>query len=138
MKALKFSKNSWHYWLATFGDDYRKLGDICSYTRAVIKGSMLFSLVVLLVIGATVIHANLFAWISSMIVYQTMFAPEILAGMGVGLYLLIFVLLLIGAINYLWNQYCECLDNQPDNFVAHAYHSFKDKFCVKVEIVEEK
>ena len=76
MKTYTLKKDSWHYWLASFGDELRMYSvyDICSYIRAMIVGSfqllfvtvvVLFVTVVVCLIGGAILYSigNLFSWL---------------------------------------------------------------------------
>lgn len=135
MKTLKFSKNSWHYKLARFGDEFseRNLSDICSYTRAFLWGTFLFLLFVAFMLGIIFIHGEAIGYVAAMIAQGTFIEPDTLAGICLMLYGAFFILCLI---TYTTKTVCEHKFKE-DNFVVNAYHSFKDKYCVRVEVKDE-
>lgn len=135
MKTLKFSKNSWHYKLARFGDEFseRDLSNICSYTRAFLWGTLLFSLFTVFILGIVVMHGEAIGYVAAMIAQGTFIEPDTLAGICLMLYIAAFTL---GLIIYATRTVCEH-EFKEDNFVVNAYHSFKDKYCVRVEVKDE-
>lgn len=135
MKTLKFSKNSWHYKLARFGDEFseRNLSDICSYTRAFLWGTFLFLLFVTFMLGIIFIHGEAIGYVAAMIAQGTFIEPDTLAGI---------CLILYGALFTIWfftRAFIIVTEHKfkEDNFVVNAYHSFKDKYCVRVEVKDE-
>jgi apolipoprotein N-acyltransferase len=130
MKTFKLSKNSWHYWLASFGDDLRmySVHDICSYVRAMLVGSfqLLFVTAVISAIAGIALFSigNLFSWL--FLGYQlsqlTLMFFALIAGLiGAGL--------IIAFIEASKNR----VETTEPGFVRLAYRRVKEKTCSLVE-----
>ena len=130
MKTYTLKKDSWHYWLASFGDELRMYSvyDICSYIRAMLVGSfqLLFVAVVVCLIGGAVLFSigNLFSWL--FLGYQlsqlTLMFFALLAGLiGAGI--------IIAFIEASKNR----VKTTEPGFVRLAYRRFKEKTCSLVE-----
>lgn len=130
MKSYKLKKDSWHYWLASFGDEYRvyRLDDICGYIRAVIHGAFLLLLmgIIISILGGTSAFAlgNLFSWL--FLGYELSGVTVIYSAVITGL---IGAAIVIISIEHLK----EKSDRNNPGFVRLAYRKFKDKTCSKVE-----
>jgi len=130
MKTYKLKKDSWHYWLASFGDDLRMYGvyDICSYIRAMLVGlfQLLFVAVVISAIGGAILYSigNVFSWL--FLGYQlsqlTIMVFALLAG-------IIGTAIVIGIIETSKNR----VQTTEPGFVRLAYRKFKEKTCSLVE-----
>lgn len=134
MKAFVLDSNSWHFWLANYGeiriwDDCET--DICEYTRAVIKGLFNLSLVALgIIIGVLWVGASFYN-VYDMIANGAKLEPwtGILLSMSGGLFV---------AMCYLayreWRE--ERKRNMPEpepGFIELAYRKVKDKTCARIE-----
>ena len=137
MKTYTLKKDSWHYWLASFGDELRMYSvyDICSYIRAMLVGSfqllfvtvvVLFVTVVVCLIGGAILYSigNLFSWL--FLGYQlsqlTLMFFALLAGLiGAGI--------IIAFIEASKNR----VKTTEPGFVRLAYRRFKEKTCSLVE-----
>jgi hypothetical protein len=136
MESLKIKKDSWHYKLAKFGSfghiRYYSY-DICSYTKDVIKGLLLGFMAFLAILTFIYCIGDALAFLAVISVYGIWFEPgwpaQIILTLiiTVGLFLLFFVIYPI--VDNIVN-----LDYNTDKFVPSAYRSFKNKFCIKVEI----
>ena len=135
MKTLKFSKNSWHYKLARFGDEFecRDLSNICSYTRAFLWGTLLFSLFTMFIFGIVVMHGEAIGYIAAMIAQGTFIEPDTFAGVCLMLYCALFTIWFFTRTHIIVTEH----KFKEDNFVVNAYHSFKDKYCVRIEVKDE-
>lgn len=148
MKPFVFNKDSWHYSLATELGSFPKYqtdSNICEYTREVIKGGLLFGLVVALALG-------LLYWITITIVWwvvilQYGYFPEN------GPIVLSLVVGSVGSATAVahgtpWayrKVRAACYDERQswesggriktDNFLTHAYRSWKEKTCVRVTLI---
>ena len=135
MKALQFNANSWHYKLSQFPSTYRNTDDICSYTKSVLAGFLLFTIVFAVAFLLAWSVVDLIIWI--IVGLQVGTFPELLGGSVALILLLVAVMLFLivlayGAISYTAHRIKNV--NQGDNFVVNAYQSAKYKFCVPVEI----
>ena len=131
MKELVFNKKSWHYWLATFGDDTRVNphgDDICNYIRSVFIGTywLLIMTWVCAFISSAVLYSigNLFSW---------MFLGYELAKVTVGVFTILggfTLMILFMAYNELLQE--KIRDTEP-GFVRASYRKFKDKTCFYIK-----
>jgi cell division protein FtsW (lipid II flippase) len=133
MKPLEFSNQSWHYRLAKFGNQYRKVSDICSYTRSVITGACCLTLVVLTILVFLFPAAHTLAWMAAMVMTLSWIQPGELA---LVIPLLILVVLSLAAVTYLGKYLDE--RKRSDSFLSAARSSYLDKFCVPVKILDHK
>jgi len=148
MKTFKVKQNSWHFRLLRFYDCaivWRSDRDLCAYSRAV------FGVVfITAVIGALILMVGSLAaawicdtaqWLFSA-VYTLGHPTYQMAPPGVALWVIIGAsALLAGCARvarmyidwYMQRTYEQPTSKEP-GFVAAAYMSFKNKFCVKVEV----
>lgn len=131
MKEVVFKQKSWHYWLATFGDDFRVNphgDDICNYIRSVFIGT--FWLLVMTFAGAFLGGAvlfsigNLFSW---------MFLGYELHNLTLGVFGILIgftIMLLFMASKEVLQE--KLRDSEP-GFVRSAYSKFKDKTCFYIK-----
>jgi hypothetical protein len=157
MKTLKFNKNSWHYFIATrLGplSQWRDTTDFCAYVRAVLVG-MIWALALVVIAGALLYCGVCWTiWIIDCIKAGHLIklangSPELLFSLV--LMLVIIVAAALGAIygvvqlqEYLRDkrrrkyQYTNNEDyvEPPPSFIKHAYLTFKEKTCFKVELGE--
>ncbi len=159
MKSLTFNKSSWHYLLATKIGNYdppRKYedsdelygdsGDICTYTRHVLLGALLLTLVGVIIacVGFALWHF-IFGIIFSLLCGCYMFSDLGTIVLVVGSIFALSVgffksVKAIGEWNY--NRKMDKRKNyvnrppKPDGFMKHAYKSWKGKFCVQIEFKE--
>lgn len=130
MKTFKLSKNSWHYWLASFGDDLRMYSvyDICSYVRAMLVGSfqLLFVTAVICLIGGAILYSigNAFSWL--FLGYKLSELTIAISALFAGL---IGAAVIISAIEASKNT----VKKTEPGFVRLAYRRFKEKTCSLVE-----
>ena len=133
---MKIKKDSWHYKLANFGDSHGYVpysSDICSYTKHVIWGLLLGFMAFLAILAFIYCIGNTLAFLAAISVYGIWFEPgwpaQIILTLiiTVGLFSLFFVIYPI--VDNIVNS-----DYNTDKFVPSAYRSFKNKFCIKVEI----
>ncbi len=130
MKTFKLSKNSWHYWLASFGDDLRmySVHDICSYIRAMLVGSfqLLFVTAVICLIGGAILYSigNAFSWL--FLGYKLSELTIAISALFAGL---IGAAVIISAIEASKNT----VKKTEPGFVRLAYRRFKEKTCSLVE-----
>jgi hypothetical protein len=156
MKTLKFKKDSWHYWLAsTMGPlkQWEETTDFCSYVRAVIIGAVLAGLVGALAVGAVCCVGDWLGWLAASIKagYFIAFEPNSFRGamlvnmalaMAAVLGAIISVCYLVSRmkrrreeINYARaNELGDAYVEPPPSFIMHAYLTWKEKTCFKVEI----
>jgi len=130
MKTYTLKKDSWHYWLASFGDELRMYSvyDICSYIRAMLVGSfqLLFVAVVISAISGAVLYSigNLFSWL--FLGYQLSQLTIMVSALFAGL---IGAAIIIGIIETSKNR----VRTTEPGFVRLAYRRFKEKTCSLVE-----
>ena len=130
MKTFKLSKNSWHYWLASFGDDLRMYSvyDICSYIRAMLVGlfQLLFVTAVICLIGGAILYSigNAFSWL--FLGYKLSELTIAISALFAGL---IGAAVIISAIEASKNT----VKKTEPGFVRLAYRRFKEKTCSLVE-----
>jgi hypothetical protein len=133
MKTLKLNKNSWHYKFASFYDKDVKYGtDICSYTRTLFFGFLLYSF---LFSVAGFIAGCLLYTIGSWIAYLFGYPLNDIVPAFTIVYGLAFIM--IGVCVYLsqLEQRSWVRDEKPKEpgFIKLAYRSWKEKFCVKID-----
>lgn len=155
MKELNFSRDSWHFGIATmFMDSWKKeyygVTDICSYTRMLVLKGIILAIICM---GAFFLFYAVYnalvclaigVWFWAGELYWD-FIPEI-AKAGLTFIAMALVLCFIGLLAYLWyeNEIGEKLkDNMPDvklapDFLTEAYRHFKEKTCVKIRFQKEE
>ncbi len=144
MKTLKFNTKSWHYQLATKIANYNpgyNDEDLCTYTRHVLGALLILMVGVAGVAIVGLLASHMILGIIFSIMYKTFMFTEF----GViGLILSTIILLMFSVIyttKYLERRkaakYRGGYVPKPDNFIKHAYKSWKDKFCVKIDFVGE-
>lgn len=130
MKAYKLKKDSWHYWLASFGDELRmyNVTDICAYIRAMLAGLMqliFVSIIALILGGGTLITiVNLFGWL---FLGQELYQITVIF---TTVFIAVITLIVIAAIIAFTK---ERTDNTEPGFVRLSYRKFKEKTCSLVE-----
>lgn len=148
MKTFNLKKDSWHWWIATtFGghETYDTESNICSYSRRVVLGSLLFALAVFICLGLTASVGDLLAWV--IVGLQHGFLANLGLGMWAGLLLSGIAVLAAGAcvvagIN-MYGYKAKQFVNAPkeispglykDRFHVIWWRSFKDKTCAHINI----
>lgn len=134
MKEYILSKNSWHYKLANFGMGYRQTRvetetDICSYIRAVLIGTFIFTFL-------TCIWAGLGAWLAFSIYNIIGFFAWDMALSPYVAVMLIIVGGVFGGAGAVAGGVAlrEKLDEKEPGFVRLAYQRFKNKTCAKIKL----
>ena len=130
MKTYTLKKDSWHYWLASFGDDLRMyhVNDICAYIRAMIFGlfHLIFVTAIICLLGGGMLFSigNLFGWLflgyklyEITVIFTTVFVAVITV--------------LIIAVIVAFTK--ERTNNTEPGFVRLAYRRVKEKTCSLVE-----
>ena len=153
MKTLTFNVNSWHFLLATKVANYRvpsvskysdgefytygDSADICTYSKHVMGGALLLTIAAALIglVGFLLAHVLIGVWFS-FILGTWFFSSWAEATMIITL-----VVVASFVMAFLFKWYIERkrsteYRNRPDGFVKHAYRSWKEKFCVKINFVE--
>lgn len=131
MKAFTLGK-SWHYYLANFADKrvYDET-DICTYTRAIMKGTFWFSLVCVFFLTIAGLVLGTFYNIYDMVFNGgPLQLQTVLVGMFVAFCTSVFGLHVLK----------EWYDNRPvkerpprePTFVGLAYNKFKNKTCFRI------
>lgn len=130
-------KDSWHYWIANYGEkrvrpEWDEGNDICSYTRAFLKGLMWLVVSVGFVAAFTVwVCASLwnlgeFFFYGAKLEIWTNFFLAMLTIFG--------LLMASLAIKIKYEQYRDSrpVVEKPPGFVKLAYRKFKDKTCFRL------
>lgn len=135
MKPVVFKQDSWHYWLTEFGGWCPRNTDICRYTRAVLRGLLLFLLSAFLVVAIAALTGAWFGWAVASITHSFV-PPEGLALVFcVALGVVAGTAALLGTLYVLVEKVSPALaDVVYDSFASEAYRSFKDKVCFRVEV----
>ena len=149
MKALTFNKTSWHFRLAKMAgykvpyyDEYWREArgdnaDICTYSKHVMGG--------LLALAGTGIVIAIIGFLLSHILLGIYFSLKLgmwfFSDVAVGTMLVIGICSVsFGIVSiFTWNndrKRSTEYRNRPDGFVKHAYKSWKEKFCVKINFVD--
>ena len=142
MVTLKFSKNSWHYKLASFGTyDYFISDNLCKYCWQVIKG-FAFGLLVLSFFTVILYCAIVEPIIYLLVVYETgiwVMPTSPALPIGLGVWGAVFVILLGEGIRVSYrriaqyNAQREGLPQPKDSFIVAVWRKFHDKTCAKLE-----
>lgn len=142
MIALKFNKNSWHYKLADMGGyDSSSSRDICTYTRRILLGAMLFAFVSCIGLFLTYVIINmLFAvgfslWYGMWIISDIGFAGWLLTFIGAAAFGIVRTFEAIGRWRAKRREEKYNREPEPDGYVLSAYKGWKDKYCAKLEFV---
>lgn len=149
MKPFVFARDSWHFWLATeFGSFHRSrdCSNICEYTREVLKGAATLALFCAAGLGILYWVAITAAWWA--VVVQYGFFEE------VGPVALTLIVVVFGGAAFIAEgiprifkrvqRYIRRNDVRyrekvkTDNFVTHAYRSWKEKTCVRVTLIGDR
>jgi len=139
MNKLTLNTNSWHYKFATFGGFNRyKSQDICTYTRRIAQamiGIVMLSFIAMFLTWAAV------EMIMGM-AFSLYYGVYLFSNMGeLGLLLFVAVMIVIATFFTVWVAHDVILNRAErvsDNFVSHAYKSWKNKYCVGVEFTDSK
>ena len=137
MKEINISQRSWHYFLARFGDTYsrRDLSDICSYRQAVAMGGSFFAFIASICVGLTISTGDALAWVVSGFVNGWLIEPNVIASAALGICMLAAILTASGIIVLGLNFAYKAIRGTSPSVLGQAYESWKDKYCVKVNIV---
>lgn len=133
MKTLTASNNSWHFKLAKIGglNAWRPQHDICSYTRHCIYGALL----VLLIMASSVGIANILVHTILSVSFSLWYMENLFSELGIMGSVLFCGVSITALIVYHVNRYHEreyvC---KPDGFIVSAYKSYKNKYCLKIDI----
>lgn len=151
---FELKTNSWHFWLANFGwrrvREWRDDNDFCSYTRAFLKGLLLFIVVyglALIGVGLTInmlyelyeffingIELSVFAeiayvcYISSFGIFSIMLIAWFIAEKAIP----------TGVQAYQKVMYGKRKQERPPTFLALLYRKFKDKTCFKIKFKSQE
>jgi len=133
MKTFELKRESWHYWLANFGEPGGRVHtetDICSYIRYVMIGSFWFTVtgVIGLAFVSWLSHSigNLIGWLLfDYVLEKSSFAFFLFFGT------IALLLTFIAGTVYVK----EKVEESEPGFARLAYRSWKDKFCAKVKLV---
>lgn len=156
MKALNFSKKSWHYWLANLGNYNEDREDFCHYVRSAIVGVFVCAMIAVVALAVIVGVGDFIAWIVAMIVAGTYIEPRLPAQVTASLLFISAVIGILLGIS-LWNEKRkirklneqiarereilnailegkEPLPAPQPNFIQSAYKTLKEKTCFKVNL----
>lgn len=136
MKTVSIKSDSWHHWLATFGnrplcsDDH----NICSYTRKILSGAGLLALIVFLVGGFVAPFGDALAWIVACIAFGMWLEVWFMAIPAMAVTVVAFALVCCAFVHYLKED--KHITFVPP-IVAEIYESVHDKTCFKISVDEE-
>lgn len=147
MKSLEFSKESWHYHLATvYGDmsKWREVTDLCTYVRYVGFGAFMACVVTVAVSAILYMYTNFFMWVYVCLRYSytrmddsAWLAAFTFMCVGVVLAFKLFGMVAEKYRNKRWAQRVEQgyiqLESKP-SFLAKVYDSIKNKTCYRIEL----
>lgn len=130
MKFLHISRNSWHYRIAELGgfNAYKNnTYNICEYTQSILK-TCFFGL-----IGGIAGMVGIYLLIHMILglVISILYGIWIMDLAGFIALDLLIVIGITAAVIYI----PEHLPTS-DNFIKHAYNSWKEKYCAKIDFVE--
>ena len=129
MKTFELKRKSWHYLLANFGSDRVCLeSDICTYIRSVMIGAFWFAAV--LAVGLFFAGCSLFA-IGNL--FSWLFLGYELAQVTITMGIIYFAFLCLITYLLVSEKVQDIMRDSEPGFVHLVYHSWKDKFCAKVE-----
>jgi hypothetical protein len=141
MKSPTFYKNSWHYLIAHKIAGYSPYDDagknICTYTKYVIGGIIALSVIGAGIAAAGFLFFNLiFGIIFSLIYGAWIMTPiaeaTLIMGTIIGTFLALLKLFKMRRERLMSTEN----RNRQDGFVKHAYKSWKEKFCLRIEFTE--
>jgi len=133
MKTFDVNKKSWHYKLSKFGENRYDVDadDICSYTRNVIYGMFASSLCIIGICIGLYAAGDFIAWLIACIQYSSFLHPQLGAIIIVDAIGVIFMVVLYSGTSVFFS----CQREKEGSFVHTAYKSWKDKYCIKVNIL---
>lgn len=136
--TFTINKKSWHYWLASkwgkFSPHVVSEQNICAYTRYVIGG--LIGLILVSVLGSLFAYLAICAVVDLAWLVHHFKMSTYISGPGIAFLVaasLVAVIFIFGSA-LAWLTSMEVKDVSP-TFVVKAYRSFKDKTCVRLNIV---
>ena len=130
MNTIKLNRNSWHYRLYEYyANNYHEPNDICVYTQNVILGAITVFFITLVAIVASFAVGDFLLWS-----YFNLFVGSVGMETPAAIFLIFsaFAVIIFGIGTF------QDYSKFHDNFVTSAYRSYKDKYCVKVEVEGEK
>ena len=136
MQTLTFDKRSWHYAIAKFGGfNSWSDQDLCTYTGKFTRGlfgAFLLGLVIAL-LGFGLSHLVLG------IIFSIIAGAWVTSEVGTVFGLILLLLSLFVAVGVSVEKYKESREfhpRKPDGFVKNAYRGWKEKFCIKIKVVD--
>jgi len=156
MKTLSFNTNSWHWFIAHEMGNYvptRHGSDLCAYTRRVILGSIKligFAVIVGFLVAAFgfLFWNVIFGIIFSIITHSWFFTDIGEGGVFVtGFFISVGLVYILGRIvihsisrgvKAVSESAKDQIAKKPDSFAANAYNAWHDKFCAKLEFVDNE
>lgn len=142
MKTFVLSKSSWHYKLANLfgGMRYVRDTDVCEYTKTVIAALFLSTMITFFGIILLILSVHMLLGVGFSIWMGAWFFSD-LGIMGLIIYGLVGGGLMIKAADGKYSEWKdrrrENYEPKPDGFLKVAYSSWKDKYCVRIEIVND-
>lgn len=132
MREVSINRNSLLYRLATVYGSYHHWNDetdnICDFTRALLKGSVVwFATTIILALVAVFVLGYPLTWLVYVLINGWL-APDEMVIMPV---VIILGLCLIVGIGYVSTK---CGDRIKSTVAYDAYQSWKDKYCIKVNL----
>ena len=130
MNTIKLNRNSWHYRLyECYANKYFEPNDICVYTKNVILGAITVFFITAIAVVASIAVGDFLLWS-----YFNLFVGSVDMETPAAIFLMFaaFAILIFGIDTF------QDYSKFHDNFVTSAYRSYKDKYCVKVEVEGKK
>ena len=126
MNTIKLNRNSWHYRLYDkYANNFHEPYDICGYTQGVILGAITVFFITLISIVASIAVGDFLLWS-----YFNLFVGSVGMETPAAIFLMFaaFGVIIFGIGTF------QDYSKFHDNFVTSAYRSYKDKYCIKVEV----
>jgi len=128
MKPFIVRRSSWHWYLANFGTSCHA-DDICAYTREVLAGAWLVALCSTLIGGFTAVLSDLLGYLLATLFNWSLIEPrDLTAGT-----LIVLGVVAVFVTVFLLRERVDVNVRAP-SFVREAYASWKDKYCVEIEV----
>lgn len=142
--TIKDTSYSWRF-ASVYGpldNPWDRDTDICTYTKAVLKGVFVWCILLVVASGLSVAYGDALGWIAAMLAEGMFIHPAKSATIALGVTTLVglVVLAALGADAYQQAKRKRRLSQEPEDlgFVKLAYRSFKEKYCVAVTVVAKE
>ena len=141
MKPISFTKNSWHYWIATRFGDLRGCysTDFCYYMRQVFRGIFVATLMLSLASIVTTLIVSGIITIVAKTFGLVLHLPLILQTGGVfavGIVAAVFAMVCCAFIAD-WIIHIVRCPKKSLGFIRQAYTSWREKLCVRVDFIKD-